>query len=101
MFPDADPYPPIAIPHEAAGARRATSRPLSGLLRGALRQLPDVVSPPACLACSAATAEPDRFCAPCWRKVRFIERPYCDRVCLSFDKDLGGPLFAPRSISHP
>jgi ComF family protein len=101
MFPEAEPYPPVIIADEAVGTRLAPARRAARLVRAALRHVLDIVYPPACLACSAATAEPDRLCAPCWRKVRFIERPYCERLGIPFERDLGGPLLSPQAIAEP
>jgi ComF family protein len=101
MLPEAEPYPPIVMADQAAGTRLAWSRRAGKLVRAALRHVLDIVYPPACLACSAATAEPDRLCALCWRKVRFIERPYCERLGIPFDRDLGGPLLSPQAIAEP
>lgn len=38
----------------------------------------DVLLPPTCLGCDAATDAPGRFCAACFRAVGFIGRPCCE-----------------------
>jgi ComF family protein len=53
------------------------------------------------MACGSATAVPNSLCAPCWRKVRFIERPYCERLGTPFAHDFGAPLLSPEAISDP
>ncbi|MBF9196016.1 ComF family protein [Microvirga terrestris] len=57
--------------------------------------------PPTCIACQAATGEPHSLCATCWSGVRFIERPYCERLGTPFTVDLGQPLLSPAAIADP
>lgn len=70
-------------------------------LRGAARALTDLVYPPSCIACGAGAAEPHTFCARCWAQVRFIERPFCERLGTPFAADLGSPLLSPAAIADP
>lgn len=44
----------------------------------------DVIYPPSCLVCRRAVDQPDGLCWSCWREMRWIEQPICDR--------LGAPL---------
>lgn len=70
--------------------------------RTALRGLGEVVFPPCCIACRKATAARDALCAGCWAAVRFIERPYCERLGTPFEADLECPgLVSPDAIAHP
>ena len=39
-----------------------------------------LVYPPTCVACGGATGQPHALCAACWRGLRLIERPYCERL---------------------
>jgi ComF family protein len=80
----------------------------AGLARGlpALRALSraaaDLVFPPACLACRAATQAHGSLCAACWSKVRFIERPFCERLGVPFPVDLGAEgLLSPEAVANP
>lgn len=67
-----------------------------------LRLAGDVVYPPSCLACRKATASRDTLCAQCWATMRFIERPFCERLGTPFDVDLDAPgLLSPDAIAHP
>jgi ComF family protein len=65
------------------------------------RVLLDLVYPPACVACFGATAEPHGLCPACWAGIRFIERPYCERLGTPFDVDLGAPLLSPAAMADP
>ena len=57
--------------------------------------------PPTCLACRAATAQTGALCPACWRQMRFIERPFCERLGTPFEQDLGAGLLSPQAIADP
>lgn len=70
--------------------------------RSALAGALDVVYPPGCVACEAATAIPHGLCPACWGAMRFIERPYCERLGTPFALDLGtGALLSPAAVADP
>jgi ComF family protein len=60
-----------------------------------------LIYPPTCVACGAATGVPHTLCAPCWSGMRFIERPFCERLGTPFAVDLGVPLLSPAAIADP
>jgi hypothetical protein len=82
-------------------AAQPALRALANLLRNAAvdRALPllralagaaaDTVFPPACLNCRQSTGAMGSLCAACWAQVRFIERPFCERLGTPFAMDLG------------
>jgi ComF family protein len=72
-----------------------------GTARRAAAALVDVVYPPSCLVCQAATAEPRTLCAQCWGRLRLIERPYCERLGTPFAVDAGTSLLSPAAIANP
>jgi len=62
----------------------------------------DLVYPPACLACRQSTGAAGSLCAPCWSQVRFIERPFCERLGTPFATDLGQEgLLSPEAVANP
>ncbi len=69
--------------------------------RESWRSALSLLYPPTCIACQAATGEPHTLCASCWAEVRFIERPYCERLGTPFAVDLGQPLLSPAAIADP
>ncbi|MBV8662808.1 MAG: ComF family protein [Hyphomicrobiales bacterium] len=77
------------------------ARRLSGLLANLGRFGVDTLYPPTCLACGAATGEARALCAICWRAMRFIERPFCDRLGTPFEHDLGEGLLSAQAIADP
>ncbi|WP_048428318.1 ComF family protein [Methylobacterium indicum] len=67
-----------------------------------IRGVVGLVYPPSCIACGAATAVPHALCAACWHEMRFIERPYCERLGTPFSVDLGSPgLLSPAALADP
>lgn len=70
---------------------------LVALAGGAL----DIIYPPHCLACGAATGASNGLCGKCWRGISFIERPFCERLGTPFHHDLGPGLQSPEAIAHP
>lgn len=79
---------------------RAPARAVTGL-RSMARACLDVIYPPGCIACGAGTGEPHTLCAACWAEVRFIERPYCERLGTPFAVDLGLSLLSPAALADP
>jgi ComF family protein len=61
----------------------------------------DVVLPPQCLSCRAATAGEGSLCARCWSRMRLIERPYCARLGIPFAYDLGEGALSAEAIADP
>ena len=70
-------------------------------LAGGARALVAFVYPPACLACGKAIGTPHGLCAECWTGLRFIERPYCERLGTPFAVDHGLSLVSPAAIADP
>jgi ComF family protein len=60
-----------------------------------------VVYPPTCIACYRATGEAHGLCAACWSGLRFIERPYCERLGTPFSADYGEGLLSPAAVADP
>ena len=84
---------------------RAAAPRLAGAFGAAIASLGraalDLVYPPTCLACRTATAETEALCARCWGDMRFIERPFCERLGTPFEQDLGAGLLSPQAIADP
>ncbi len=80
----------------SAWARRA------GALALRLAQVAlDTLYPPTCLACRAATDRHGALCPRCWSAMRFIERPFCERLGTPFEHDLGQGLISPQAMADP
>src|SRR5690606_22880388 len=87
------PVPPQTV-RRAAALRRAALRAVGGLGRAALA----AVLPPTCVACRRPVAVDATLCADCWSRVRFLERPYCERLGTPFAFDLGDGAVSPAAI---
>ena len=62
----------------------------------------DLVFPQVCIGCRKATAVHEALCPRCWSAMRFIERPYCERLGTPFEQDLRQPgLLSPAAIADP
>jgi len=82
--------------HRAAALRAAP------VLRSIAHAAIDTVFPPACLNCRQSTGASGSLCASCWAQVRFIERPFCERLGTPFAMDLGNDgLLSPEAIADP
>src|SRR5271166_42209 len=87
-----------------ANSRRGSPPPrsISFIRRPASRAAPlDILYPPTCLACRAATGAHGALCSRCWSAMRFIERPFCERLGTPFDQELGEGLLSPQAIADP
>lgn len=72
-----------------------------GALAGLARRSVDLVLPPACAACRASIREAHGLCALCWGGLRFIERPYCERLGIPFGYELGPGALSAEAIADP
>lgn len=72
------------------------------MVRRAGRLGADLAFPPVCLACRRAVADDGAVCGACWSAIRFIERPFCERLGTPFATDLGSEaLVSPAAVADP
>ena len=90
---------PAAI--EPPAPRSSMAGALWRLARVAGKGALDLVYPPSCLSCRGAVSAPDTLCSACWNRMRFIERPYCERLGTPFAQDLGPGLLSPEALADP
>ncbi|MFG1397590.1 ComF family protein [Roseixanthobacter pseudopolyaromaticivorans] len=43
-----------------------------------------LVLPPTCVCCGTIVHEAEGLCGGCWRRLAFVERPYCERLGIPF-----------------
>ncbi len=91
---------PLASDADVDAPPAARAR-LRALLAAFGRAALNTLYPPTCLSCRAATGQADALCPACWRAMRFIERPFCDRLGTPFEQDLGEGLLSPQAIADP
>ncbi|MEF2071433.1 ComF family protein [Consotaella aegiceratis] len=70
----------------------------SSVLGGPLSRL---LFPPICPGCQSATVRAGAVCPACWKRLRFIERPYCEVLGLPFSYDLGRGFLSAEAIADP
>ena len=61
----------------------------------------DLLYPPTCLDCHAPVASSDALCARCFGKMRPITAPYCPRLGIPFQHDLGPGALSAEAIADP
>ncbi len=65
----------------------------------------DLLYPPVCLACRRAIGAHGGLCPSCWSAMRFIERPYCERLGTPFEADLAagetGRMISAAALADP
>ncbi|MEP9366411.1 ComF family protein [Xanthobacter sp. VNH20] len=74
----ADPVPGVAE-RLRAGGRRA-----GRMLHAAGKAALGLVLPPTCVSCGTIVHEAEGLCGGCWRRLAFVERPYCERLGIPF-----------------
>src|SRR5687767_10830882 len=72
----------------------ATFRRFSGLAA-------DLVRPPTCPGCRAATSDGHSLCPRCWSAVRFIEPPLCPVYGIPFAYELGDGMVSAEALADP
>jgi Double zinc ribbon domain len=82
--------------------RHVAAPPGLASLRGLARAAADIVFPPACLCCRKSIESEGALCSACWAQVRFIERPFCNRLGTPFATDYGSDeMLSPEAVSDP
>lgn len=71
------------------------------LLRHVAGTSSNLLFPPVCAGCDRHVSEPGALCGPCWQKVRFIERPFCDVMGTPFTQELGPGFLSAEAIANP
>jgi ComF family protein len=66
-----------------------------------MRGAADLIMPPVCLYCRKPLAEHDCLCGTCWREVRFIRPPLCDRLGIPLPFDVGSPSISAAAAANP
>jgi predicted amidophosphoribosyltransferase len=69
-------------------------------LRATMGFAVDVALPRLCPACREPVGDA-ALCAPCWSKLSFIARPYCERLGIPFAYDGGPGLLSMEAIADP
>lgn len=75
------------------------------LIKGKIRQfnaaLAQFAFPATCGGCRRIVSEPGTLCAGCWRKLHFLEKPWCDIYGTPFSHDMGDGFLSAEAIANP
>jgi ComF family protein len=85
---------------ESGGELVKTVRP-GAVLRRFGQGLLDLLYPPTCLVCQAPIASSDALCAGCFGRLRPITAPWCPRLGIPFQHDLGPGALSAEAIADP
>ena len=77
------------------------SRSIAAGLGRLARATVDLIVPPLCLNCRTPLGSHDAICAACWRQIRFIRAPLCDRLGIPLPYDTGGPSVSAAALADP
>lgn len=61
----------------------------------------DLVVPPTCLGCRQLIRSKDALCPACWRQIRFITPPLCDRLGLPLTWGWGERVVSAGAVAQP
>lgn len=75
--------------------------PIQHYVKSAAAALADLVVPPTCLYCRKPLAVHDALCAHCWRSIKFIRPPICDRLGIPLPFDIGGRAISAQAEADP
>lgn len=80
---------------------------MSALLRArrylaqAVHGLADLIVPPTCIYCRKPLTVHDALCPHCWRSIKFIRPPLCDRLGIPLPFDVGGRAVSAQAEANP
>lgn len=63
--------------------------------------LVDLVMPPLCASCRIRVTDAASICPACWSTLRFIERPFCDKMATPFVIDPGPGVLSSEAHHRP
>ncbi|MEP2706219.1 MAG: ComF family protein [Roseibium sp.] len=65
------------------------------------RFLLNALLPQRCMCCDQGIGSGGGLCGACWKKMPFLERPWCSRLGTPFTHDVGDAAFCPSAIASP
>ena len=80
---------------------RLAVRSVGRALTAGGRLLAQAIMPAICLACRAPLGRTDELCGACWRGIRFIRPPLCDRLGLPMPYGAAGTMVSAAAAANP
>lgn len=81
--------------------RNGWGAPFARAVKTAARALADTIVPPLCMNCRVPLGNHNAICAACWRQIRFIVPPLCDRLGIPLPFDTGGRMISAAAAANP
>ena len=85
----------------AFGEAMARTTRLGKVFAGLPGRAVDLILPPACPACRAASGSGAALCADCWASVRFLAPPLCPVLGTPFAHDMGPGIVSAAVLADP
>ena len=85
----------------AFGEAMARTTRLGKVFAGLPKRTVDLILPPACPACRAASGSGAALCADCWASVRFLAPPLCPVLGTPFAHDMGPGIVSAAVLADP
>lgn len=83
------------------GSEHVLRAEVRGALAAGLRYAADLILPPMCLCCHDPVDSHNTLCPRCWRSVRFIRPPVCDRLGVPLPFDTGDQSISSQALAYP
>jgi ComF family protein len=74
---------------------------LGSFIKNSFDMVSGMVVPPMCLICDALCEKTGGCCPSCWKKIRFVSRPFCEITGSPFSTNLGEGAVSAAAISDP
>ncbi len=87
----------MMVPDEAMARTARLGKVFAGLPKRAV----DLILPPVCPACRAASGSGTGLCAACWALVRFLAPPLCPVLGTPFAHDMGPGIVSAAVLADP
>lgn len=71
------------------------------LARSAASFSANLLFPPVCAGCRRIVSQPGSLCAQCWRRLRFLEQPWCAVMGTPFSHEMGAGIVSADAIANP
>lgn len=71
------------------------------IARHGLSRTVNLLFPPVCPGCRLGVSQPATLCQDCWRRLTFLERPWCEVLGTPFAQDMGEGAVSPAAIAAP
>ncbi|WP_370676691.1 ComF family protein [Pleomorphomonas sp. PLEO] len=101
MTIDSEPWLPLAADAPRRWMPGFSVAVVGRFVRAICGEMTDLVLPPACPVCRARLGSTGGLCTACWQSLRFLERPWCERLGTPLPIDLGPGILSAAAVADP